>query len=212
MKGMFLAKRGRQDVLPGIAFLATRVMYPTEQDWTKLKKILNFLKETQTEVLTVSADDTQTIKWYVDAAFAVHKDYKSHTGAVMTLGTGVICSLSTKQKVNARSSTEAELIGIDDVIAKVLWVKRFIEAQGHQVATNIIYRDNQSSMKLENNGKLSSGKRTRHFEIKYFYITDLISRNEVTIKFCPTDVMLGDYMTKPIVGVKFAKFRKQLMG
>jgi len=95
MKGMFLCKRGRQDIQPGIAFLATRTTKPNEGDWVKLVKIMNFLKATQNEVASMSADDTQSIKWYVDAALAVHKDFKSHTGATMSLGNGIICSMST---------------------------------------------------------------------------------------------------------------------
>ena len=55
----------------------------------------------------------------MDAAFAVHKDMKSHTGAEMTMGSGAVISLSTKQKVNTRSSTEAELLALHDIIAKV---------------------------------------------------------------------------------------------
>jgi hypothetical protein len=73
-----------------------------------LIKSLVFLKATQDEVTAMKADDTQSIKWYVDAAFAVHKDFKSHTGATMTLREGTLCSISTKQKVMSRSSTEAE--------------------------------------------------------------------------------------------------------
>ena len=75
----------------------------------------------------------------------------------------------------------------------------------------VIYRDNTSSMKLEENGKASSGKRTRHFHIKYFYITDLIQRNQVTIEYCPTDEMIADYMTKLLVGSKFIRFRIHVM-
>ena len=104
------------------------------------------------------------------------------------------------------------IVGIDDVLAKIIWTKSFIEAQGFNVGMNIIYRDNTSSMKLEENGKASSGKRTRHFNIKYFYITDLIERGKVMIKYCPTDEMIADYMTKPLVGAKFAKFRTTIMG
>ena len=96
MKLMFLAKRGRPDVLPGISYLSTRVSGPNEHDWSKLKKILNFLKKTKHEKLTLEADDTQTIKWYIDAAFGVHDDMKSHTGACMTLGKGMICSFFNK--------------------------------------------------------------------------------------------------------------------
>ena len=68
----------------------------------------------------MSADDTQTIKWYVNSSFAVHKDMRSNTGAIMTLGRGAIISDSTKQKVNAQSSTESEMIAVDDTLSKIL--------------------------------------------------------------------------------------------
>ena len=165
----------------------------------------------QEKVLELSADNTQTIKWYVDAAFAVHPDYCSHTGAVMTLGGGVLCSISMKQKVNTHSSTEAELVGLDNVIAKILWMKLFVQSQGYEVKLNIVYRDNTSTMKLEENGKASLGKCTWHFNIKYFYITDLIQRGEVNIEYCPTDIMLADYMTKPLIGLKFMQFWAKIM-
>ena len=76
MKLMFLAKRGRPDILPGISYLSTRVSNPNECDQNKLKKLLNFLKKTKNEKLILGADDTQTINWYIDAAFGVHKDMK----------------------------------------------------------------------------------------------------------------------------------------
>jgi len=101
---------------------------------------------------------------------------------------------------------------LDDIVSKVLWTRRFMEAQGINVTTNVIYRDNTSSMKLEEGGRQSCGKRTRHFDIKYFYITDLIKRKEVKIQYCPTNAMIADYMTKPLTGTKFHTFRKAIMG
>eukprot|EP00957_Ditylum_brightwellii_P028920 2184825-Ditylum_brightwellii.AAC.1 len=61
---------------------------------------------------------------------------------------GVICK-STKQKVNSCSSTEAELVAVDEKIAKIMWTKQFIEHQGFKVMINIIYQDNESTIKLE---------------------------------------------------------------
>jgi hypothetical protein len=78
-----------------------------------------------------------------------------------------------------------EIIAVDDKIAKVLWMKSFLGWQGFNVKLNIIYQDITSSMKLEEIGKDSSGKRTQHFDIKYFYVTDLVGRKEVTIEYCP---------------------------
>ena len=79
-----------------------------------------FLHSTQNDDLKVNVGDSFNITWRLDAAFTVHKDKKSHTGATMSRGGGAICSVSEKQKVNARSCTEAELVSIDDVISKVL--------------------------------------------------------------------------------------------
>ena len=104
--------------------------------------------------------------------------------------------MSIKQKVNTRISTESELVRIDDVIALILWKRLFAEAQGFIVKTMIAYRDNLSSIKLELNSKESSGKKTHHFNIKYFYVTDLIKRNLLEIIYCPTKKMVADYMSK----------------
>jgi predicted extracellular nuclease len=78
----------------------------------EIDKNHEILKTTQEMVTTVSMYESNTIKWYIDAAFGVHKDLKSQTGEALTLGNGVLTSISTKQKVNSRSSTEAEFIAV----------------------------------------------------------------------------------------------------
>jgi hypothetical protein len=123
MKAMFLCKRARPDINPAIGFLSSRVKEPNEGDWNKLLKTMGFLKGTVDDVLKLEADDTQTLSWYIDAAFAVHADMKSHTGAVFTMGKGALVSDSRKQRANSRSSTESEIIGVDDEIHKVVWAK-----------------------------------------------------------------------------------------
>ena len=211
MKAMFLCKRARPDVEPAVSFLSTRTRKPDESDWLKLLRMLGFLKLTVNDILTLEADDFQILYWYIDAAFAVHPDMKSHTGLFFTMGKGALISASTKQKVNSRSLTEAELNATDEKISKIIKVKKFLEHQGFKIKLNIVYQDNTSTMKLQNNGKVSSGKRTRHFDIKLFYITDLINRDEVEVRYCPTDEMIGDYMTKPLMGTKFKLFRDLIM-
>ena len=96
------------------------------------------------------------------AAFGVHANLKSHTGAVYTFGKGSMLSMSVKQKVNSRSSTEAEFIAVNDVLSEILWLKRFAEIQTKKEFKTVIFGDNQRSMK-EMDGNESSGKRTRNF-------------------------------------------------
>ena len=83
--------------------------------------------------LTLRADNQNNIKWYVDAAFAVHPDFRSHTGMVMTMGKGGIINNSRKQKLNTDSSTTAELIALHNSVKISLWTKLFLEAQGYGI-------------------------------------------------------------------------------
>ena len=211
MKGMFLGKRGRPDTDIAYSFLSTRVRNPTLQDKLKLEKLLGNLLATREDILTLEADDKNNLHWYIDASFANHADVKSHTGSVFTLGKGGISCSSTKQKLNSRSTTKAELIGVDEKISKIIWTKKFIEHQGFKINLVIIYQDNTSTIKLTENGRASAGKRTRHFDIRLFYITDLIGRKEVTVKYCPTDEMIADYMSKPLVGKSFKTNRDKIL-
>ena len=89
-------------------------------DWNKLVRMMKYLNGTRSERITLSADSLHVIKWYVDASFAVHPDFKSHTGATMTMGRGAVQSISRKQKLNTRSSTEAELVAVDDASVMIL--------------------------------------------------------------------------------------------
>ena len=86
-----------------------------------------------------------------------------------------------------------------------------MEAQGYNIDDNILAQDNQSSMLLENNGRASSSKRTRHVNIRYFFVTDRIQNKELSVKYCPTGDMLADFFTKPLQGALFKKFRDLIM-
>ena len=132
----------------------------------KLIILLEYLKGTSKLCLRLKADNLQVVKWYVDASFAVHPDYRSHTGAVMTLGEGAIIAMSKKQKLNTRSSTEAELVGEDDAATMILWTGLFMEQQGYSLNKNILFQDNKSAILLENNDKRSAGKRSRALNVR----------------------------------------------
>jgi hypothetical protein len=210
-KLLFLCKRARPDVQTTVAFLTTRVRTPDEDDYKKLTRCMRYLRATLNMPLTLEANDLRMVHWWIDASFAVHPDMKSHTGATMSMGKGSIYSKSTRQRLNTKSSTEAELVGVDDLMPQVLWTKYFLESQGYAVKDSIVYQDNQSTMLLAKNGKSSSGKRTRHINIRYYFVSDRVKSKEVSIEYCPTGDMTGDFFTKPLQGSKFKKFRDGIM-
>ena len=128
------------------------------------------------------------------------------------LGLGFPISSSGKQKLNTSSLTESKLVGVDDMMSLIIWLQNFLKAQGYVVVDNILHQDNRSTTLLEQNGKMSSGKRTKHIAICYFFVTDRIRSGEISPKWYPTGEMIADFLTKPLQGAMFWKFKDLLMG
>ena len=210
-KLLFLCKRARPDIQTAVAFLTTRVKGPDVDDWKKLVRCLKYLNGTLELPLILRADGTSILKWWVDGSYAVHKDMRSHTGGCMSMGEGMVYCTSQKQRLNTKSSTETELVGANDVMPQLLWTQYFLNAQGYGVKDSYLYQDNQSAILLEKNGKASSGKRTRHINIRFFFIKDRIDKKELSVHYCPTDDMVADFFTKPLQGKKFFQFRKLIL-
>jgi hypothetical protein len=142
---------------------------------------MKYLKGTCTLPLILSANRTSILKWWVDAAFAVHPNMQGHSGGGLSLKRGFPIVSSTKQKLNTQSSMESETVGADDFMPGICWTGYFMEAQGYQVQDNILFQDNKSAILLEKNGKASSSKCTKHVNIWYFFITDHVDQGEVSL-------------------------------
>jgi hypothetical protein len=160
-KTLYVSKCARLDVSTAIAFLTTRVRAPDIDDWRKLSHLMEYQSVNRLCPLIMSADRSGVLMWYVDASFAVHPNMHSHTGGGLTMGRGLPIVSSTKQKLNTRSSTKSDLVGVDDMMPIVVWSQYFLMAQGYGVTQNLLLQDNQSSILLERNGRASSGKQTR---------------------------------------------------
>ena len=218
---LFASKRARPDIQVCVVFLCTRVNSPNKQDYKKLGRVISCLKETVYLSLVIGANDSGTLTWNIDASFAVHPDCKSHTGVCLTLGHGSVLSISAKQKNNTKSSTKAELVGVEDAMTFVMWMKHLFESQVRLInidsplkplGSNVsIEQDNTNAIQLERNGWKSSSKRTKHINVQYFYITDKLKAGDVgRIIYKPTGDMESDFFTKALQGKAFHAHRKPL--
>ena len=211
-KMLFATKRARPDTGTSVSYLSTRTNCPDQEDWGKLAHLMKYIRGTAKLPLTLSSDGGGILKWWIDGSHGVHPNMRGHTGGGLTMGTGFPIHQSGKQKLNTKSSTETEVVGVDNLMPAILWTRMFLEAQGYSVTENIIFQDNQSVILLEKNGKSSSGKRTKHINMRYFFVTDRIAKGNVTVKWCPTGDMTGDFLTQHDQGSVFRKFRDQIMG
>jgi hypothetical protein len=75
-----------------------------------------------------------------------------------------------------------------------------------------VFQDNKSTFLLEKNEKALSSKHMKHINIWYFFITNQINNGYISLVWCPTGDMIRDFMTKPLQGALFWKFRDQIMG
>jgi hypothetical protein len=200
------------DLLLAVGFLCTRVSKSSVEDEAKLQRVLEYIKGSMDKEYTLGADNPGRMRSWVDASYAVHPDMRSHTGGVTSFGTGGLVCKSGKQKLNTKSSTEAEVVGASDYLPHTLWVKMFMEAQGHHMTEVMFEQDNESAIRLETNGRTSAGPRSRHIDIRYFWIKDRTKQADITIRHCPTLRMLGDFFTKPLQGTLFRTFRDVILG
>jgi len=130
----------------------------------------------------------------------------------MSFGLGTLHARSTKQKLNTKSSTEAEIVGMSDYLPFNIWLRMFLEEQGYFLTNNIVYQDNQSAIRMERNGRNSCTGNSRHVDIRYFFVKDRIDKDEISVEYCPTGIMLADFLAKPLQGRKFHLFRAVIMG
>ncbi len=207
-----MAKQAWPDIAVSIAFLTTQVRCPDVQDWVKQRHLIEYLRSTVNLPLTLGATSSGVLHWYVETAFAVHPNMRGHSGGALTMGLGFPISSSGKQKLNTCSSTESKLVGVNNLMSLIVWSRNFLKAQGYTVVDNILHQDNRSAILLERNGKMSSGKRTKHIAIRYFFVTDRIRAGEISPKWCPMGEMITDFLTKLLQGAMFWKFRDLLTG
>jgi hypothetical protein len=117
---------------------------------------------------------------------------------------------SAKQKLMSKSSTEAELIGVSDMLRQVIWTRDFLAEQGYKCEPARLFQDNQSTIALANKG-FSTSEKTRHIAIRYFFVKDRIDAGEVVVEYLPTEQMVANVMTKPLQGTLFRRLRDELM-
>jgi hypothetical protein len=211
-KLLYVATRARMDILLAVGFLATRVSKSTVEDYEKLKRVLEYIKGTMDIEYTLGGTNLTTMRTWIDASFAVHPDMKSHTGGLISYGRGGVGCKSTKQKMTLMSSTHAELAGVSDYLPNTVWATRFMTEQGYAPNENFLEQDNESAIKLEVNGRTSAGTKSRHLDIRYFWIKETLEILGIKTRHCHTSKMLADFLTKPLQGAVFILLRDAILG
>ena len=130
---------------------------------------------------------------------------KSTFGYTFLLNNGVVSRRSKKRTSVALSTMEAEYIAMSIVVQEAVWLKRLLNHLGLIASQDplTIYSDSQASIAYTKDPKFHG--RTRHIEIKYHFVRDLVARGEVNLEHIPTQEMITDPFTKPLARDDFMR-------
>lgn len=148
---------------------------------------------------------------YTDADYAMDvATRRSTSGGVIFLNGGPITWSSKLQKIVAMSTAEAEIIAATDVTKEIVHLRHLLQELGVRDDAPIqVHEDNQACILMGNGMK--SSRAAKHYEVRLHFLQESIRSNIIKFKYCPTDDMIADCLTKPLDVDKFIAFRDQLL-
>ena len=223
---MYAAVVARPDIAHAAYKLACHMQAPTQSDMVAAKRVLRYLSGTRHMGLKFGAQKESapaasssrgytaqqlSVCAYADADWANDKtDRRSVTGWVAKLNGDIISWASKKQRTIALSTCEAELYAEAAAIQEILWLRGLLKELGLRAETgSVVHGDNQSTIAVSKNG--IKGERTKHIDIKYRFVTEVIQRGEVQLQWIPTTEQQADIFTKALAHPVFAKLRDAMM-
>jgi hypothetical protein len=208
-----LANYTRPDISHAVGVLSRYLDSYEEGHWIAAKRILRYLKGTTNFGLWFDGmydGKPKDLVGFVDSDWAGDKsDRKSTTGWMMRIGNATVTWKSQKQNSVALSTAEAEYIAAASATQEVMWMKQVLKDCGIKMGTVILKEDNQSCIALTKNPVKQT--RTKHIDIRYHYIRDLVEQREIMLEYVDTKENMADLFTKPLTKEQ-GNVLKEMMG
>ena len=193
------AREGRPDIDFTVSYLQTKQNSPTKQDWDDLAHLLGYLKRFPEQIIRYKPTDLQ-LKGFADASYNITTDARSHYGYVVTIGNCLIASKGGRIKSVVRSSTEAEISAVNELISDLLWCRDIMEDLGYPQAKISIFDDNKSCITMLQQEPRNFHTKSRHVRVKWAFFREEYEKKTVKLRFCRTEKMVADLLTKPLSG------------
>jgi hypothetical protein len=205
---MWAAVATRPDIAFAVSLLSQFLENPSMIHWNAAKRVLRYLKGTKDKKL-VLGKGCGDITGYCDADWASQDHRHSISAYVFQIDSGTISWSCQKQAIVALSSTEAEFIALTHATKEAIWLKQFITEVFQPIKLPIkLYSDNQSAITIAYGNQQHS--RTKHFDIRLFFIRDAIENDKISVSYLPTDQMPADLLTKGLASPRMQKLIEKL--
>lgn len=193
------AREGRPDFDFAVSYLQGKQSNPTEQDWSDLGHLLGYIKRFPDKPIHIEPKDLQ-LRGYVDAAYNITPDARSHYGYVITLGGSLISSKGGRIKTVVRSSTEVEISAVNEIVSELLWCRDILEELGYPQKPIPIKEDNMSCITMLQQEPRNFQSKSKHVRVKWAFFRQEFSKRTMFLEYCPTTDMVADLLTKPLSG------------
>ena len=171
---------------------------------------MRYLKGTIDFGLYYDGSHEHRLYGYTDADWARSiSDRKTTSGGCYSLGSAMISWFSRKQSSVALSIVEAEYIATCSASCEAIWLRKLMSRLFNlDLDTTVILCDNQIYIKMIENPVFHN--RSKHIEIIYFYIQDMMQKGAMKLQYVSTDEQVVDVLMKPLSQIKFEYFRDKL--
>ncbi|KAL9999278.1 putative RNA-directed DNA polymerase [Helianthus debilis subsp. tardiflorus] len=208
--GLIYLTHTRPDLAYSVAMLSRFMQAPSKHHLGAARKVLRYVAGTYNFWLWYERNEEFKLVGFTDSDWAGSlDDRKSVSANVFMLGKGAVSWCSKKQSTVALSSTEAEYISATGGACQAIWLRRILQELGlNQGQGTQIFCDSKSAIDLSRNPVLNS--RSKHIELKYHFIRDMVSEGQVELLFCNTNEQLADLMTKALAKERFVYLRYKI--
>jgi hypothetical protein len=204
MSLMFLARFTRPDILMPVTYLATKSANPRQKDLNKGLRILNYVVKTKSRHILFNSNSYLELPVFMDASHMLHIDAKGHGGIVITYGGTIVASKSFKMKLVTKSSTESELVAVEESVPYVLWMLSLMKDLELKVTRPVkMMQDNLSAIGIIDNG--GSFNRSKHMIARQGFVKQHVDSGDIIFVHCPGEMMPADMLTKPLEGTRLKK-------
>ena len=204
---MFAMVATRPDLAFSVSEVSRFMDKPGSEHWTQVKRILKYLSTTKKLQLSYDGKQPLEVIAYSDADWATEVDkQRSQTGCIITLCGGAISWKSQCQKTVALSTVEAEYMALATTIQEVIWIRNLLKELGFDTQTTTVYEDNMGAIAVSKNPEHHG--RTKHIDVRYHFIRERIESSEISVTYCPTQLMTADMLTKGLPSQQLEKLSR----
>ena len=204
---LYLSTRTRPDVSAAVNILSRNTSDPRQEHLTAVKRVLRYLKGTIDFALKIGSSPSGLIA-FADADWGGDNvDRKSTSGFVLQFADTSISWRTTKQKLVALSTAEAEFISASEACKELVWLRHLLqELNAEQLGSTVLFEDNQTAIHWATEGV----RHAKHVAIRKNYLLEQVNTGIVNIKYCPSEYMTADIFTKPLLRKTFERLRSRL--